>query len=169
MNTRILSAASLLLLAVLTGCVSSSAYNQALRDLQSAKSDLERVRAQNEELNKQIIGVKEALNNAVAQERQIGAKLKEETEKSASQRVALESRLKEAEQQMRELMALKQTLSQEMEVAKQRYEDSLKIQKRQAKELKEREQLSLRQSPTQPVQPSPPIPPKPESTSPATP
>ncbi len=168
MKERNTKAAGLLLLTALTGCVGQGAYDQSLRELQSAKNDLERVRVQNEGLNKQMMSLKESnsklkeeidkanvriasLNEAVGKERQVG-----------------ESKLKDIERQVKELTASKKALSQELEVAKQRYEDSLKIQKRQAKELKERDQSSLLQPPTPPARPaeSPtPEPPKPSANS----
>jgi competence protein ComEA len=168
-NTK---ATGLLLLMALTGCVGQGAYDQSLRELQSAKNDLERVRVQNEGLNKQIMSLKESNN-----------RLKEEIEKANAQiallsdvvgreRQAGESKLKDLERQVKEATASRKALSQELEDAKKRYEDSLKIQKRQAKELKEREQSSLLQPPTplpKPVVPSPsasPSSPEPPSTAP---
>jgi myosin heavy subunit len=163
-NTK---AAGLLLLTALTGCVGQGAYDQSLRELQSAKNDLERVRVQNEGLNKQMMSLKESnsklkeeidkanvriasLNEAVGKERQVG-----------------ESKLKDIERQVKELTASKKALSQELEVAKQHYEDSLKIQKRQAKELKEREQSSLLQPPIPPAKPVAPTPEAPLAPPPA--
>jgi DNA uptake protein ComE-like DNA-binding protein len=82
-----------------------------------------------------------SLNEAVVKERQVG-----------------DSRLKDLERHVKELTASRKTLSQELEVAKQRYEDSLKIQKRQAKELKEREQAALLQPPMPSAKPAAPVP-----------
>jgi len=159
MKERIAKAMGLLLLAALTGCVSQGTYDRTLHELQSAKNDLERVRVQNEGLNKQMMSLKET-----------NSKLKEEIDKANTQiaslsdavgkeRQAGEGKLKDLERHVKELTASKKALSQELEVAKQRYEDSLKIQKRQAKELKEREQSSLLQPPTQPAKPAePPVP-----------
>lgn len=167
MKERNTKAAGLLLLTALTGCVGQGAYDQSLRELQSAKNDLERVRVQNEGLNKQMMSLKESnsklkeeidkanvriasLNEAVGKERQVG-----------------ESKLKDIERQVKELTASKKALSQELEVAKQHYEDSLKIQKRQAKELKEREQSSLLQPPIPPAKPVAPTPEAPLAPPPA--
>ncbi|TSA00595.1 MAG: hypothetical protein D4R81_07575 [Nitrospiraceae bacterium] len=168
MKERITGAVGLFLLAVLAGCVSQGAYDQNFRELQSAKSDLERIRVQNEGLNKQLMSLKES-----------NSKLKEEIDRANAQIVSLndtaakehragEGRLKDLERQVKELTASKKAVAHELEVAKQRYEDSLKIQKRQAKELKEREQSSLIQPPTQPakpVAPSTPEPPQPSADS----
>jgi chromosome segregation ATPase len=166
-NTK---AAGLLLLTALTGCVGQGVYDQSLRELQSAQNDLERVRVQNEGLNKQMMSLKESnsklkeeidkanvriasLNEAVGKERQAG-----ETG---------ESRLKDLERQVKEATASRKALSQELEVAKQQYEDSLKIQKRQAKELKEREQSALLQPPIPPAKPVAPAPEAPLAPPPA--
>ena len=78
MKEWITMTASLLLLAALTGCVSQGTYDQAIRELQSVKNDLERIRVQNEGLNKQLIGLKES-----------NGKLKEEIEKTNAHIVSL--------------------------------------------------------------------------------
>jgi DNA uptake protein ComE-like DNA-binding protein len=166
---RIARAMGLLLLVALTGCVSQGTYDRTLHELQSVQNDLERIRVQNEALNKQMMGLKES-----------NGKLKEEIDKANMQiaslsdavgkeRQAGESKLKDLERHVKELTASKKTLSQELEVAKQRYEDSLKIQKRQAKELKEREQSSLLQPPTQLAKPAEPHVPEPAANSAAAP
>lgn len=165
MKERITRAAGLLLLAALTGCVSQGAYDQTLRELQSAKNDLERIRVQNEGLNKQMLSVKES-----------NGKLKEEIDKAnalitslndtvGKERQAGEGKLKDLERHVKELTASKKALSQELEVAKQRYEDSLKIQKRQAKELKERGSAALLPPPTPPAMPAAPHTPEPSKPS----
>lgn len=157
MKERITRAASLLLLAALAGCVSQGTYDQSFRELQSAKNDLERIRVQNEGLNKQMLSLKES-----------NGKLKEEIDKAnaliaslndtvGKEHQAGEGKLRDLERQVKELTVSKRVLSQELEVAKQRYEDSLKIQKRQAKELKEREQSALLSPPTQPAKHASPV------------
>jgi chromosome segregation ATPase len=102
-----------------------------------------------EEIDKANVRIA-SLNEAVGKERQVG-----------------ESKLKDIERQVKELTASKKALSQELEVAKQHYEDSLKIQKRQAKELKEREQSSLLQPPIPPAKPVAPTPEAPLAPPPA--
>ncbi len=150
--------AGLLLLVGLTGCVAQGAYDQNLRELQSAKDDLDRVRVQNEGLNKQLLGLKAS-----------NSKLKEEVEKANAQIASLNEavmkerqagagRLKDLDRQLKEATASQKALAQELEDAKKRYEDSLKIQKRQAKELKEREQAALLQPPIPPTKPVSPAP-----------
>jgi len=47
-----------LMLVGLPACVSQGTYDQTLKDLQSTKSHLDRLRVQNEALNKQVIGLK---------------------------------------------------------------------------------------------------------------
>jgi DNA uptake protein ComE-like DNA-binding protein len=154
-NTK---AAGLLLLAVLTGCVGQGAYDQSLRELQSAKSDLERVRVQNEGLNKQLLGLKASNGKLKEEIEKANAQIASLNEAVVKERQAGEGRLKDLERQVKEATASRKALSQELEVAKQRYEDSLKIQKRQAKELKEREQAALLQPPIPPAKPVAPAP-----------
>jgi DNA uptake protein ComE-like DNA-binding protein len=156
MKERIVRVVGLCLLAALAGCVSQGAHDQNLRELQSAKSDLERIRVQNEGLNKQLMSVKESNSRLKEEIEKVSAQIPPLNEAIVKERQAGESRLKDLERQVKELTASKKALAHELEVAKQRYEDSLKIQKRQAKELKEREQSSLIQPPTQPAKPAAP-------------
>lgn len=166
MKEGIRGAASLCLLAALAGCVSQGAYDQNLRELRSAKDDLERVRAQSDTLNKQLVGLHAKLKDKESEADKASAQaallLKDAVDK---ERQAGEGRVKDLERQVKELTASKKAVAHELEVAKQRYEDSLKIQKRQAKELKEREQSSLIQPPTQPAKPAAPSTPEPPQTS----
>lgn len=168
MKERIAGAASLFLLVALAGCVSQGTYDQSLREVQSVRNDLDRVRIQNEGLNKQLIGLKESNSKLKEEVEKLNAQIAPLNEAVVKERQAGEGKLKDLERQLRELTASKKALAQELEVAKQRYEDSLKIQKRQAKELKEREQSALLQPPTQPakpVAPSAPEPPQPAANS----
>ncbi|TAL11415.1 MAG: hypothetical protein EPO02_04745 [Nitrospirae bacterium] len=157
MRERIIRAASLLLLAALAGCVSQGTYDQRLRELQSVKNDLELVRVQNEGLNKQLIGLKESNRKLKEEIEKVSAQIGPLNDAIVKERQAGEGKLKDLERQARELAASKKALAQELEVAKQRYEDSLKIQKRQAKELKEREQAALLQPPTPSPKSEPPL------------
>ena len=165
MKEGIKGAASLCLLAALAGCVSQGAYDQNLRELRSAKDDLERVRAQNDGLNKQVLSLKESNSKLKEEIEKVSAQIPLLNEALVKERHAGEGRLKDLERQVKEVTASKKAVAHELEVAKQRYEDSLKIQKRQAKELKEREQSSLIQPPTQPAKPAAPSTPEPPQTS----
>jgi len=141
---RIAMALLVMTTALLTGCVvSQSTHEQTLQDLQATKSDLDRMRVQNEALNKQVKILQEART-----------KLREDLDKASSElsvlnasqgkeRQSLDIKLKDLERQMKELTASKRTLAQELEVQKQKYESSQKTIKRQQKELKEREQSEL--------------------------
>ncbi len=161
MKDRFRSGLVLLLASLLTGCVvSQSTHEQTLQDLQVTKSDLDRMRVQNEALNKQLKALREA-----------NAKLKEDLEKAATEiaslnaavgkeRLAGENKLKDLERQVKELAAAKKTVMQELEVQRQRNEDHLKTIRRQQKELKEREQAALL-TPPAPAKPAPPSAPKP--------
>jgi len=165
MKEGIRGAASLCLLAALAGCVSQGAYDQNLRELRSAKDDLERVRAQNDGLNKQVLSLKESNSKLKEEIEKVSAQIPLLNEALVKERHAGEGRLKDLERQVKEVTASKKAVAHELEVAKQRYEDSLKIQKRQAKELKEREQSSLIQPPTPPAKPAAPSVPEPPQTS----
>lgn len=170
MKEQIVRGLMALMLVGLPACVSQGTYEQTLKDLQSTKSHLDRLRVQNEALNKQVIGLKEsnakhkeALDKTNAQI----ASLKEEVSK---ERQAAGNLVKDLDRQVKELAIAKKDLTQELEVQKQRYEDSLKTIKRQAKELKEREKAALLEPPA--PQPKPAAPPDdvtkpPESPSPA--
>jgi DNA uptake protein ComE-like DNA-binding protein/outer membrane murein-binding lipoprotein Lpp len=156
MKEQIVRGLMALVLVGMPGCVSQGTYDQTLKDLQSTKSDLDRLRIQNEALNKQVIGLKES--NARHREEldrtnaQI-ALLKEEVSK---ERQATDNKVKDLDRQVKELMKVKKDLTQELEVQKQRYEDSLKTIKRQAKELKEREKSALIEPPTPQAKPTAP-------------
>jgi DNA uptake protein ComE-like DNA-binding protein len=165
MKEGIRGAAGLCLLAALAGCVSQGAYDQNLRELRSAKDDLERIRVQNEGLNKQLISLKESNSKLKEEIEKVSAQIPPLNEAIVRERQAGEGRVKELERQVREVTTSKKAVAHELEVAKQRYEDSLKIQKRQAKELKEREQSSLIQPPTQPAKPAAPSTPEPPQPS----
>jgi len=148
MKEQIVRGLLALVLVGVPGCVGQGTYEQTLKDLQSSKSDLDRLRVQNEALNKQVISLKES-----------GAKLKEELDKAnvqiaslkeelGKERQAADNKVKDLDRQVKELTKAKKDLTQELEVQKQRYEDSLKTIKRQAKELKEREKAALIEPPT---------------------
>ncbi|HZC67053.1 MAG TPA: helix-hairpin-helix domain-containing protein [Nitrospirales bacterium] len=157
MKAQIVRGLMALVLVGLPGCVSQGTYEQTLKDLQSTKSDLDRLRVQNEALNKQVIGLKESsarLKEELDRANVQIASLKEEVGK---ERQAADNKVKDLDRQVKELTKGKKDLTQELEVQKQRYEDSLKTIKRQAKELKEREKSALIEPPT--PQPKPAAPP----------
>jgi len=170
MKDQIVRGLMAVVLVGLPGCVSQGTYEQTLKDLQSTKSDLDRLRVQNEALNKQVIGLKES-----------NARLKEELDKTNAQmallkeelskeRQAADTKVKDLDRQVKELTKAKKDLTQELEVQKQRYDDSLRTIKRQAKELKEREKSALIEPPTpqaKPVVPPADVTKPPEALSPA--
>ena len=145
---RIAMALLVMITALMTGCVvSQSTHELTLQDLQATKSELDRMRVQNESLNKQVKVLQEAR-----------AKLREDLEKAnaelgvlntslGKERQGLDNKVKDLERQMKELAASKRMLAQELEVQKQKYETSQKTIKRQQKELKEREQSELLPTP----------------------
>src|SRR2546428_6694263 len=78
MKVQIVRGLMALMLVGLPACVSQGTYDQTLKDLQSTKSHLDRLRVQNEALNKQVIGLKES-----------NAKHKEELDKTNAQIASL--------------------------------------------------------------------------------
>jgi len=148
---RIAMALLVMITALMTGCVvSQSTHELTLQDLQATKSELDRMRVQNESLNKQVKVLQEAR-----------AKLRDDLEKAnaelgvlntslGKERQGLDNKVKDLERQMKELAASKRMLAQELEVQKQKYETSQKTIKRQQKELKEREQSELLPTPAPP-------------------
>jgi competence protein ComEA len=146
-----------LVLVGLPGCVSQGSYEQTLKDLQTTKSDLDRLRVQNEALNKQVIGLKESnarLKEALDKTNAQMALLKEEV---SLERLAADNKVKDLDRQFKELTKAKRDLTQELDAQKQRYEDSLKTIKRQAKELKEREKSALLEPPAPQAKPAAPL------------
>jgi DNA uptake protein ComE-like DNA-binding protein len=156
MKEQIVRGLVVLVLVGLPGCVSQGTYNQTRKDLQSAKSDLDRLRGQNENLNKQVIGLKESNAKLKEELDKANAQLASLKEEAGKERQAADNKAKDLDRQVKELTKAKKDLAQELEVQKQRYEDSLKTIKRQAKELKEREKSALIEPPTPQPKPAAP-------------
>src|SRR5438094_4751007 len=157
MKEQIARGLVVLVLVGLPGCVNQGTYKQTQKDLQSAKSDLDRLRGQNEALNKQVIGLKESNAKLKDELDKANAQLASLKEEGGKERQATDNKVKDLDRQVKELTKAKKDLTQELEVQKQRYEDSLRTIKRQAKELKEREKSAWSEPPT--PQPKPALPP----------
>jgi DNA uptake protein ComE-like DNA-binding protein len=174
--TRIAMGLLVMITALMTGCVvSQSTHEQTLQDLQATKSDLDRMRVQNEALNKQVKVLQEARTKLREELEKANAELGVQNTSLGKERQGLDNKLKDLERQLKELTASKRMLAQEMEVQKQKYESAQKTIKRQQKELKEREQAELLPAPA-PGRPGgagdlsknvPVIPPKPGAVPPA--
>src|SRR5437867_9371011 len=156
MKEQIARGLVVLVLVGLPGCVNQGTYKQTKKDLQSAKSDLDRLRGQNEALNKQVIGLKESNAKLKDELDKANAQLASLKEEGGKERQATDNKVKDLDRQVKELTKAKKDLTQELEVQKQRYEDSLRTIKRQAKELKEREKSALIEPPTPQPKPAPP-------------
>src|SRR2546422_7043423 len=87
MKAQIVRGLMALMLVGLPACVSQGTYDQTLNDLQSTKSHLDRLRVQNEALNKQVIGLKES-----------NAKHKEELDKTNAQIASLKEEVSKERQ-----------------------------------------------------------------------
>jgi len=141
---RIAMGLLVMITALMTGCVvSQSTHEQTLQDLQATKSDLDRMRVQNEALNKQVKVLQEARVKLRDELEKANAELGVQNTSLGKERQGLDNKLKDMERQLKEVTASKRVLSQEMEVQKQKYESAQKTIKRQQKELKEREQTEL--------------------------
>jgi DNA uptake protein ComE-like DNA-binding protein len=156
MKEQIVRGLMALVLVGLPGCVSQGTYDQTLNDLQSTKNHLDRLRVQNEALNKQVIGLKESNAKHKEELDKTNAQIASLKEEVSKERQAVGNLVKDLDRQVKELAKAKKDLTQELEVQKQRYEDSLKTIKRQAKELKEREKSALLEPPAPQAKPSAP-------------
>jgi archaellum component FlaC len=138
----------LVILTLMTGCiVSQSTHEQTLQDLQATKSDLDRMRVQNEALNRQVKVLQEAKTKLRDDLDRASGELGALSASAGKDRQAVDSKLKDLERQVKDLTASKRMVAQELEVQKQKYESSQKTIKRQQKELKEREQTELLPTP----------------------
>jgi len=129
-----------LLMMGLPGCVSLSTHEETLQELQVITSDLDRTRARNEALTKQVQMLRESntrLQDGIASLNAAAVK----TENA-------ENKVKELDRQVKELTVVKKALTQELEVQRQVSETHLKTIRRQQKELRERERAALLQPPT---------------------
>jgi competence protein ComEA len=138
----------LVMMTLMTGCiVSQSTHEQTLQDLQATKSDLDRMRVQNEALNRQVKVLQEAKNKLRDDLDRASGELGALSASAGKDRQAVEGKIKELERQAKDLTASKRMVAQQLEVQKQKYESSQKTIKRQQKELKEREQTELLPTP----------------------
>lgn len=138
----------LVIMTLMTGCiVRQSTHEQTLQDLQATKSDLDRMRVQNEALNRQVKVLQEAKNKLRDDLDRASGELGALSALAGKDRQVVDSKLKDLERQVKDLTASKRMVAQELEVQKQKYESAQKTIKRQQKELKEREQTELLPTP----------------------
>jgi hypothetical protein len=138
----------LVIMTLMTGCiVSQSKHELALQDLQATKSDLDRMRVQNEALNRQVKVLQEAKIKLRDDLDRANGELGALSASAGKDRQAVDTKFKDLERQVKDLTAAKRMVSQELEVQKQKYESAQKTIKRQQKELKEREQTELLPTP----------------------
>jgi DNA uptake protein ComE-like DNA-binding protein len=137
--------------AVLAGCVvSQGTHEQVLQDLQATKSDLDRLRVQNESLNKQLKVLQDSRSKVKEDLDKANSEIASLNALTGKERQIMENRLKDLDRQVKEAIAAKRILAQDLEVQKQKYESAQKTIKRQQKELKEREQAELIAPPAKP-------------------
>ncbi len=161
MMNPIRSGVVVLLMVALSGCVvSKGTHQQTLQDLQATKINLDQTRVQNEALNKQVKVLKESNSKLQGDLENANSEIASLNVAMGKERQGSESKLKELDRQVKDLTKARKDLAQELEVQKQRNENHLKTIRRQQKELREREQVSLLPPPT-PVKPAAPAAPEP--------
>jgi DNA uptake protein ComE-like DNA-binding protein len=120
------------------GCVAKDKYTAVVQESESAKAELEKIRAQKNALDQQVRSLKDANNKLVAEAELTTAELQRMKDSRDGERASIEGRVREQEQKIKELMAQHRALRQEYEEAKQRNETLKAAVARYQKELKER-------------------------------
>ncbi len=173
MNKPIMLGLMLVGAAALSGClVSQGKYQAAVAESDAAKADLDKVRLQKNSLELQVRSLKDANNKVVAEAELAQAELARIKEGREKEKEAVESRVREQEQKLKELSTQQKALRQEYEEAKQRNDTLSAAVARYQKELKERQHagegaMPKAAPPSAPAMPAvpkapapPPVPPK---------
>src|SRR2546425_11177284 len=147
MKVQIVRGLMALMLVGLPACVSQGTYEQTLKDLQSTKSHLDRLRVQNEALNKQVIGLKESNAKHKEELDKTNAQIASLKEEVSKERQAAGNLVKDLDRQVKELAKPKKDLTHELVAQKKRDKHSLKTFKRQTKKRKETEKSALLRHP----------------------
>ncbi|MGQ0812637.1 MAG: hypothetical protein ACT4OO_15630 [Nitrospiraceae bacterium] len=129
---------SLLTAAAFAGCVSKSTHTATLAEMEGAKSELERTRAQKSALEQQVKTLKD-LNIKFGTEAQAARDELQRIEHSRDkERSGIETRSQELEQKVKQLSAQNRGVRQEYEEVKRHNETLKSLVARYQKELKER-------------------------------
>ena len=138
----------------MVGCVSQKKYEEAMVDVESAKSELERTRAQKNALEQQVKTLKD-LNVKFGSEAQVAHDELERIQHGRDkERGSVEGRTKELEARVKQLSFQNRSVRQEYEDVK-RHNDTLKsLVARYQKELKDQSR-SVTGSPAPSVSPTP--------------
>src|SRR6476646_7830132 len=123
--------------ASLVGCVSQKKYEEAMVDVDSAKFELERTRAQKNALEQQVKTLKD-LNVKFGNEAQVAHDELERIQHGRDkERGSVEGRTKELEERVKQLAAQNRSLRQEYEDTKRHNETLKSLVARYQKELKD--------------------------------
>lgn len=147
------------------GCVSNSKYQQAVSETETAKTELERVRQQKNQLEQQVKTLKDSNGKIIAEAELAQAELQRIKDSRDKEREAIEGRIRDQEQKIKELMTQHKALRGEYDEAKQRNETLTAAVNRYQKELKDRQSVALG-APALPKAPAMPAPPAPPSAAP---
>lgn len=147
------------------GCVSSGKYQQAVAETETARSELERVRQQKNQLEQQVKTLKDSNGKIIAEAELAQAELQRIKDSRDKEREGVEGHVRDQEQKIKELMTQHKTLRQDYDEAKQRNETLAAAVNRYQKELKDR-QSGAPGSPALPKAPMMPVPPAPPTAAP---
>src|SRR2546427_12667301 len=113
MKVQIVRGLMALMLVGLPACVSQGTYDQTLKDLQSTKSHLDRLRVQNEALNKQVIGLKESNAKHKTELNRTNAQITSLKEEVSKERQAAGNLVKDLDRQGQEMWKAKKGVGEE--------------------------------------------------------
>jgi DNA uptake protein ComE-like DNA-binding protein len=122
----------------LSGCVAEKKYQQAVADADSAKTELERTRAQKNALEQQVKTLKELNAKFGAETQSARDELQRIEHGRDKERDTIEVRTKELEDKIKQLSAQNRSIRQEYEEARRHNEQLKSLVARYQKEMKER-------------------------------
>ena len=133
-------AGAALVVLTLNGClVSQSKYQGVMAESDAAKSELERVRTQKSALEQQVKSLKDTNGKLSADTEFMSAELQRIKDSREKERASGDTRIKELERKLKEVMASSRALKQEFDDVKKHNESLKTTIARYQKELKERE------------------------------
>ncbi|MBI4401741.1 MAG: helix-hairpin-helix domain-containing protein [Nitrospirae bacterium] len=140
MRKFVVLGAALVAAVAANGCVvGQSKYDAAVAETETAKTELEKTRAQKNALELQVKSLKDLNAKMTADTELALAELQRIKDSRDKERSSIEGRIKEQEQKIKELTAQLRTVRREYEAAKRQNEKLNNIVARHQKELKERQ------------------------------
>ena len=144
------------------GCmVSKNKYLEAVAESETARTELEKTRAQKNALETQVKGLKDTSAKLTADSEFISAELQRIKDSRDKERSSVEGRVKELEQKVKDMSAQHRALRAEYEDVKKHNESLKATVARYQKELKERERSVTIPAPSTPRSITPPVAPTP--------